>query len=244
MSRTLPRNAFTRLEETDSTNLYALRRMTELPDRHVIVADRQTRGRGRMGRSWRTGAGDLAASIVLKPASTEHIGNLTQYMAVVLCRTFAPYGVKAGIKWPNDVLVDGRKLAGILGEASFSGTTFKGMVVGIGVNLNMDREEIERIDKPATSLNLLRGAPVDRDSFLEDLLGRFFGDYPRFLETGFPLIRGEFIEKDVLIGREINLQSAGSRIKGKVLDVSMEGFLLLECEGGGRRVVTLGEAEC
>jgi len=233
--------SITRLSEVDSTNRYALDRIATLDDGQVIVADRQTAGRGRLRRTWSSAEGNLAASIVLKPREVRHVPNLTQYMALTVCETVEGYGAEACLKWPNDVQSAGRKLAGILSEAVFTGARFDGIVVGVGVNLNMDPAQLERIDQPAISLNLLVGTRVDRDSFLEALLARFFQGYPRFLEEGFPGIRGRYLERFPWIGREIVVSAGETRITGKVAGLTEEGALVLEDPGGKRRVVTVGD---
>lgn len=237
------------LTEVESTNRYALERFAELPHGLAVVADRQTRGRGRSDRAWHSSvAGNLYASLVLKsePDTGERLPaafvNLTQYMAVVLARIVARLGAEVAIKWPNDLLADGRKLAGILGEAVNSSGHVAGVVLGTGVNLAMGPEELAAIDQPATSLNLLVGRPVERDVFLHALLEEFFAGYGGFMESGFPSIRSEYLARTPFLGRPISVNSVNSRITGTACDITEEGSLVV-LTPHGRVKLTLGDVQ-
>ena len=108
-----------KLKEVNSTNLYAKEHLSELADKTVIIADRQTNGRGRFDRVWVDLGGDnLFMSIVLKPSDKflNVYPNLTQYLSVVVCKVLEHYGLQPNTKWPNDVLIKGKKISGILSE--------------------------------------------------------------------------------------------------------------------------------
>ena len=127
------------IENIDSTNLWVKCNIDKLLDKTIVYATSQTQGRGRLQRSWvDLGEGNLFMTLVLKPSEKfdETYANLTQYLSVTLCKVFEKYGVIPEIKWPNDVLINGKKIAGILSEASVRGSEFKGLALGIGVNLN------------------------------------------------------------------------------------------------------------
>ncbi|NLE36957.1 MAG: biotin--[acetyl-CoA-carboxylase] ligase, partial [Pirellulaceae bacterium] len=138
------------LSEVDSTNSFVHERAAMLDDRSVIVANRQSSGRGRNGRAWYTDeAGGLALSILLKDGQllkthAANVPGLTQLAAVLLCRACAGLGVAAIIKWPNDVLVGDRKLAGILAEAKAGSDGIEALIIGIGVNLNTKPADLAR----------------------------------------------------------------------------------------------------
>ncbi|MBR1461128.1 biotin--[bacterium] len=171
-----------KLEEIDSTNSYAKLNINTLEDKTVIHAIRQNSGRGRFDRKWiDLGEGNLFFSIVIKP-SDEYINslsNITQYACVILCEILEKYGVNPKIKWPNDVMIDGkRKISGILSETVIEGGSLKGLVVGIGINLNADIEDVNNIkDRVATSLNIEIGKTVNVDYFLDEFLNEFFKNY-------------------------------------------------------------------
>ncbi len=237
------------LGEVESTNRYAVDRFEDLPHGLAVVADRQTRGRGRLERSWSSSvAGNLYASLVLKLEAERQerlpagFPNLTQYMAVVLARVARSLGAEVTVKWPNDLLAGGRKVAGILAEAVSAPGRVRGAVVGAGVNLAMREEDVAAIDQPAASLNLVLGRDVERDAFLEAMLDEFFAGYPAFLEAGFPSIRSEFLALTPMLGRQISVNSVHSRITGTACDVTEEGSLVV-LTPQGRVTFTLGDVQ-
>ncbi len=235
-----------RLDEVDSTNLYALRNLDTLTDGQVILAEKQTHGRGRFQRGWVSHVpNNLYMSIVLKPCrelnKSTPLASLTQYMALVICDILLFYGVEAGLKWPNDVLVRGSKIAGLLGESSTVGKCLKGFVLGAGINLNMTQGEIKSIDQPAVSLNLLTGGPVNRDDFLKALLTQFFRGYGLFMETGFSLIKEKFSKRSTFLGKKITITSLNSQISGLAGGYSDDGSLLLITEEGEEKEITTGD---
>ena len=163
------------LQKIQSTNVYAMGNLAELPDRQVIVADIQTNGRGRFERKWVSDKpNNVYMSIVLKNLP---LTNLTFQMAEAVRRTLKIYGVDATIKEPNDVMVNNKKICGVLCQSSTRGDTLNGIVLGVGVNLNLSEHDLERIDQPASALNLILGQPVDRDLFIKQLLDEFFAGY-------------------------------------------------------------------
>lgn len=235
-----------RLDEVDSTNLYALRNLDTLTDGQVIIAEKQTRGRGRFQRGWVSHApNNLYMSIVLKPCielnKSTPLVSLTQYMSVVICDILLFYGVESELKWPNDVLVEGSKIAGLLGESSTVGNCLKGYVLGAGINLNMTEGELKSIGQPAVSLNLLTGSPVNRDDFLNALLARFFRGYGRFMKIGFRLIKEKFSRRSAFLGKKITVSSLKSQISGFARGFSDDGSLLLITEEGEEKVITTGD---
>ncbi|MDD3925767.1 MAG: biotin--[acetyl-CoA-carboxylase] ligase [bacterium] len=235
--------------ELDSTNSFALKNIAGLSDRQVITATRQTAGRGRLDRRWISESGDNAyLTIVLKPqmkpGSPFCISNITQYASIVLCRLLDGYDVVACIKWPNDVLVNGRKLAGILSEASWSGNDLVGMVLGVGVNLNMSQDDLTGIGQPAASLNLLTDKEIDRDGFIFCLLDEFFAGYDAFLHDGFLSVKDEYVSRSPYIGCRMAVNSAQGTEYGTALGINDDGSLLLAADDGGERNVIAGDLIC
>ena len=160
----------------DSTNTFAKAHLETLQHSDVIVADIQTAGRGQKGHPWRSDVvGNVYASIVLKPqsAKADDLPALTQVLASAIIGTLLFYGVDATMKWPNDVMVGGKKIAGILAEAITQGQMVKGVVLRFGVNLTMPQTILDAIDQPATSLNILIEKLVNRDAFLGQVMARF-----------------------------------------------------------------------
>lgn len=219
------------LEEVDSTNAYVKSHMAELCDQTVVYTSRQTSGRGRLARKWvDTGAENIYMTIFLKPFDDfrEIYSNFTQYLSVILCLTLEDYGVDAKIKWPNDVLVDGKKIAGILSETSLKGDLFKGIALGIGINLNTTEEQLSQIDKPATALSIILGEKISRDEFLHALLDKFCLLYNNFLSEGFLAIKSEYVKRASFIDNTVQINVLGKIYSGKAIEITDDGALVLE----------------
>ena len=233
-----------RLDEVNSTNLYAKSNIASFDDKTIIVAGRQTSGRGRFNRKWvDLGDGNLFMTIVLKPSNSfsDIYANITQYLSVVLCKILENYGVLPTIKWPNDVLVNEKKIAGILSETVMNGGNFRGLVLGIGVNLNSDSKSVKQIiDKEVTALNIELNKPVNMDEFLNVLLDRFFENYDEFLSKGFDFIFKDYVERCSVINKEISVQVLSEKKSGKVKSISKNGELVLE-QNNKELILTMGD---
>ena len=219
------------LEEVGSTNAYVKQHMSELSDSTVVYTSHQTDGRDRLSRKWiDTGENNIYMTFCLKPSCEfqEIYSNLTQYLSVVLCKTLEKYGVDSKIKWPNDVLVDGKKIAGILSETSMQGSSFKGIALGIGVNLNTSQTLLDSIDKPATSLAVILNKEIDREKFLKTLTDEFFLNYNRFLNTGFAMIRDFYLNHASFLNTDISVNVLGKIESGCAVDITQDGALVLE----------------
>lgn len=232
------------LSEVDSTNLYAKSNIENLADKSIVHAANQTAGRGRLQRTWvNLGEGNLFLTFVLKPSNSfnEVYSNLTQYLSVVLCKILEEYGLKPQIKWPNDVLINGKKIAGILSETVMQGSLFKGLVLGIGVNLNTSEKDLASvIDKEATSLNLEISKPVDVNLFLDKLAEEFFADYDNFLQKGFELIKNDYISRTCFLDTEICVQVFNDKKCGIAKAINDKGELVMS-NNQKEFVLTIGD---
>ena len=221
------------LDKVNSTNLYAKENLEKFSDKSVISADIQTNGRGRFDRSWvNMGEGNLFMSIVLKPSSVFNpvYANLTQYMSVILCRIFEEYGLEPEIKWPNDVLIDGKKISGILCETVIQNGSLNGLILGVGVNLNADKDKLSLVsDKPVTALNLeLSREYEDKHLFTEKLLNEFFKHYDSFLMNGFIMIKDEYLQRCSFIGKKIKVKLYDKTITAVAMRLTDSGELILK----------------
>ncbi len=234
-----------RLEETESTNSYAKSHIGVLADKTAVHALRQTCGRGRLNRKWvDLGEDNLYLSIVLKPSNafSEIYPNLTQYLSVALSKVLESYGVKTQIKWPNDVLINGKKIAGILSETVMSGGNLEGIVLGIGVNLNAEQADLDAIpDKIAASLNIETGKNINLDIFLNELLTEFFANYDKFLKIGFSLIKDEYVKRNCFLDTELNVQVFNNIKTGFAKSVTDKGELVLQTKDNAETVLTIGD---
>jgi len=235
------------LEKVDSTNIYAKNNLDVLEDRTVIHALSQSCGRGRFTRKWvDLGEGNLFLSFVLKPSNkfNEVYSNLTQYLSVVLCDLLEEFGLQPQIKWPNDVLINGKKIAGILSETVVQGDSFKGLILGIGVNLNAKLEDVNAIpDKVATSLNLELNKNIDMYEFIQRLSDKFFVNYDEFLVKGFEFIKSDYISRVSFLDTEISVQVLNEVKSGLAKSISDSGELVLE-NNGKEFVLTIGDILC
>jgi BirA family biotin operon repressor/biotin-[acetyl-CoA-carboxylase] ligase len=144
------------------------------------------------------------------------------------------YGLQASIKWPNDVLIDGRKVAGILADMQSDQDYTRFMVIGIGINANhQERDLAGPFRYPATSLAMELGAPVQRQDLLLNLLHRFEKEYDHFLKNGFGAILPEFERASAILGRQLQIQSGKEELSGMALGFTPEGALRL-LKGDGR----------
>jgi len=238
-----------RFTELDSTIDYALRNIDKLHDRDVVLAETQTKGRGRFDRKWISHIPDnIYISLVLKPAAetgeAESLMNISQLMSVSVCDVFETYGISAGLKWPNDVLVDGHKICGLLSRGILEGNRIRACILGIGINCNMERKDLQDINQPAVSMNIILGHPVDRDMLLECLLETFFRQYRPFLKEGFSLIREAYSEKSILLGRPIEVELPGRRITGTARGFSEHGSLVVASDSGEETEIRAGDVRC
>lgn len=177
----------------NSTNTYSLEHFSELKDRDVVVTDVQTSGRGRFDRVWQgTSSENLYMTFVIKPETVDNYPfmNLTQYLSVVINRILnKKYAIMSNIKWPNDILFNGKKISGILAETKIENNMLKGVVLGVGINLNTSPAEII---PNAISLKEISGKTIDKDEFMTDVLSEFYNNYDEFVENGFNYIYDEY----------------------------------------------------
>ncbi len=229
-----------RFESIDSTNRYLLDEARRgAPAGVVAVADHQTAGRGRRGRSWLAPPGSsLLVSVLLRPAlAAARVHLLTMAAGVSVCEAVAATaGFTPELKWPNDVVVGSRKLAGLLAESELGADgNARAVVVGAGVNVEWPAIPPE-LAETATACNLVAGRVVDREVLLDAFLGRLavhtdapddvVPDYRRLLST---------------LGRRVRVEIADGAFTGRATDVGAAGELLVEDDGGARRAVHAGD---
>jgi len=242
----MPGYSITRVHEVRSTNEYAMRHLDSFPDRHIIAAEIQTCGQGRLDRRWISDIPDnIYITIILKPVcssvSDSPFANISQYMSLCVCDLLECYGTNASLKWPNDILVDGKKIGGILGQTSIQGDRLEGFTLGTGVNLNMNEKDLARIDQPAISLNLLTGSPINRDRFLDQLAEGFFSGYDEFMGKGFPLIMEAYNKRSPFLGSEIRILLPGREISGTAKNFTENGCLIMGTGEGKEQIIAAGD---
>jgi len=235
-------------EEVASTNDVA-KRLAEDGAAHgeVVVAETQTAGRGRRGRSWSSPPGrNLYLSAVLRPdLPPARAPELTLLASVALCQAVRHAGVPASIKWPNDLVAGGgRKLAGVLLEMAAEPDQLQWVVLGVGVNVNARPEDFPEDVRPlATSVAIERGEPVPRALFAAAALSTLEEWLDRHAEEGFGPVRDAWRSMSDTLGREVRVRIAGgSDVEGVAEDVDEGGALLVRVGGAVERVLA-GDVE-
>jgi BirA family transcriptional regulator, biotin operon repressor / biotin---[acetyl-CoA-carboxylase] ligase len=235
------------LPETTSTNADAFR-LAEggAEEGTTVIADAQSGGKGRRGRVWSSPSGvNLYCSVVLRPEIMPHEApQLTFLSAVAVARAIeGTTALKPEIKWPNDVLIDGRKVAGLLNEMSAETDGINFVILGIGVNLNMTRAQFpDDLRTPATSLLQEQGLPVNRARFAAAMLGELDRLYTDFLQHGFGPVREEWQLRCCANGREVVVTEGGlEAARGKFQGIDGDGALLLQSSDGAVERILSGD---
>ncbi len=215
------------------------------PEGLLVVAEGQTRGRGRLGRQWQSPPGlGLYVSLLLRPALAPlELPQITLTAAVAVVRALRrATGLTPGIKWPNDLYLDGKKVGGILTEMETAGDRIRYLVLGLGLNVNNPSLPPE-LAGIATSLALVAKRPCSRLAILQAWLEEFEGFYQRFLARQFPAILAEWKQYTVTLGQMVNVRQGQQLISGKALDVAEDGALLVQTPTGAVARVTSGEID-
>jgi BirA family biotin operon repressor/biotin-[acetyl-CoA-carboxylase] ligase len=233
-------------DETDSTNVQACRFGDEGEgDGLVVVADRQVSGKGRMGRQWESPGGvNLYASVLLRPPILPfEAPKLTFLSAVAVCRAIKKCTcLQPTVKWPNDVLLNGAKVAGLLNEMSSETDQVNYVVLGIGVNLNMRSEQFPAdLRYPATSLAIVSGHPVSRLEFTRTLLQEIDALYQLYLEQGSEPILSAWTELCDLTGKSVHVDCNEVQLEGIMIGLAEDGALLVRTETGKIENVYAGD---
>lgn len=233
-------------DETDSTNLQACRLGDEgETDGLVVIADHQRFGKGRMGRQWESPAGvNLYASILLRPPILPfEAPKLTFLSAVAVCRAITNCtGLQPTVKWPNDILLDGAKVAGLLNEMSSETDQVHYVVLGIGVNLNMRADQFPAdLRYPATSLAIITGQPVSRLDFTRALLQEIDALYQVYLEQGSEPIMSAWTDLCDLTGKQVLVDCNEVQIEGTMTGLAEDGALLVQTKTGKIESIYAGD---
>lgn len=212
------------------------------PHGTVVVADEQSTGRGRYGRSWHSPPGDnLYLSVVLRPElAPERAPPITLAGGLAVAEAVNKAGVSASLKWPNDVLASGRKLAGVLTEMNTRGQELEHVILGIGVNVGATSLPPE-LAPIATSLRIELGRPVDREAFLRDLLPALERWLDEFFAGGVSAISRPWSDRAVLTGSRVRADAEDGPVEGEPVGLDDEGALLVEDDAGRRHRVVYGE---
>ena len=232
------------LEEVHSTNSYALEYLPSFEDKTVVFTTHQTLGRGRYDRKWICDDSEnLYMSIVLKPEKNQNypFPNLTQYLSVSVCKVLEK---EFCIKWPNDILVNGAKISGILAETGMLNNQINGVVLGLGLNVNLKQETIDSIDQKATSISVLKNQNYDCEKIARMICDEFFANYDEFVNGGFEYIKDEYIQRCAFLGQNITVREAEERKKYFAKSIDNDGLLVAIDEQDRECKIITGDVLC
>jgi len=233
-------------ESIDSTNDEADRLASKgAAEGEVVIADCQTSGRGRLDRHWESPAGkNIYLSLILRPPTEpQSTSQLTLVAAVVVAETLAKFSKeKPFVKWPNDVLIDGKKVCGILTEASASKDKVEHVIIGIGINVNTELEDFsDEIKETATSLLLVNRSESERDEIVSSLFQEFEKWYRLYLDEGFSSIRKKYISLSCLEGQKVEVVFGDEHKNGVAHGIDESGALLLKRDNGQVEQIIAGD---
>ncbi|MFE1244143.1 biotin--[acetyl-CoA-carboxylase] ligase [Fictibacillus sp. NPDC058756] len=202
----------------------------------IVIADEQTGGRGRLGRAWQSPSGTgIWMSLILRPEiPLQKAPQLTLLIAVAASRAIEKVtGLEAAIKWPNDLLIKGKKVAGILTELQAEADSIHSVIVGIGMNVNQEKKHFsEEISEIATSLAIESGKTYKRAELAGAVLQEIENLYRSYLDKGFAVIKLLWEARAYSLGKRITARSVTGSITGYAKGITDEGVLLLEDDNG------------
>ncbi|RYG90653.1 biotin--[acetyl-CoA-carboxylase] ligase [Loktanella sp. IMCC34160] len=227
------------LDEVDSTMAEAARRVGLLDRPTWIMARRQTAGKGRQGRPWSDPPGNLAATLIFRPEATPAEAARRSFLAAnALLESLAIYTDRGGLaqKWPNDVLLNGGKVAGILLESSSGGPFVNWLSIGVGVNLRHPPAAVRNATFRPVSLLDEGGEPVAPEVFLTTLASAYATQERKLSQFGFGRIRADWLRNAARLGEEITARTPREEVTGLFDTVDEDGNLVLITATGPRRI--------
>ena len=225
------------LPEASSTNAVALSSIGQRKSGSIILAETQKEGRGRLSRGWASPPGGIWMSLVLRPnIPLSRVYRINMAASVSICRAVCQLGLEAGIKWPNDILIQEQKLCGILTELGAQVDRLDYAVVGVGLNANNDTAAFPSQWR-STSLAARLGRSIDRCALIAAILN----EMEQALEDmQSHKIYEEWRRRSLTLGKRVHICSAEGDLVGQVVDLDQDGALILE-QGGDRRRILAGD---
>lgn len=211
----------------DSTNTELKKRAQDgAPHGACIAADFQSAGRGRLQRSWQAGAGSsLLFSVLLRPpAKLNRMFAFSALASLSVCHALENHGLKPQIKWPNDIYLHDVKLSGMLSEAS-GDPLF--LIIGIGININQNKDELRQLDQPAISLKAATGREWNRPRLLAEILGHLDRLYNEWQHGG-DMWLPAYCARSWLLNKQVVVESGERKLKGKAVAINPDGSLVLK----------------
>ena len=221
-------------DEIDSTNLKAKEMAPECADGTIIITEQQFRGKGRMGKQWYSPKGGIWFSVILKPdIPPDHIYRLTLMAGISVVEALEDIGIKARIKWPNDVTINEKKICGILTEVEAQMDCVNFVIIGIGIDANIEMDMLPPIMRVSTtSLKEETGKDIDRVLLVQSLLERLEKDYNTYLNGNFDSILNRWKEYSSTLNRRVKIVTRFKSIEGEAVGIDHDGALVIEMDDG------------
>ena len=212
------------------------------PEGTTVIADAQTAGQGRMGREWLSPRGaNVHVSVLFRPSfHTREAGRFSLIAPLALVDTVEDLGLSAAVRWPNDVLIGGRKVAATRADTMARGEEVSALVLGAMVNVNVDPATLVAAlgpDQTATSLSSALGRHLDRSAFVAAYLSRLDAWVRRFRDEGAGPVVAAWRERDALTGRRVHACGPRGNVDGRALGIDSFGHLVLQASGQSRTLV-------
>jgi len=234
-------------EETGSTNDDAFRSgMAGAPEGTVVLAESQRTGKGRMQRVWHSPPGiNIYTSIILRPSfETARATQIPIAAGVAVAETLNPYcGGRAELKWPNDVLIGGKKVCGILAQMKTTDSGIDFVVVGIGINVNLHADQLPNdIKDIATSLAIESGHDLPRSEVIIRLYENLTKWYKNLQNCGFAQVRQAWLDLTPMIGKTVQVMFHREAVSGTACGLDEDGSLVLQTDGNQTLRISAGDA--
>ena len=215
----------------------------------VLIADAQTGGKGRLGRTWFSPGGvNLYLSVILRPdVNTQNSAVFTFIASLALVNTLDLLNINSTIKWPNDILINSKKVAGVLTEMTSEGVDLNFIIIGIGLNINLSKESIDEnlpeISESVTSLSIERNNTIDREKVAEILIHNLDNYYLQFKTEGINSIVAEWSNRCGLLNKMISVKVDNKIISGIARKIDNNGFLYIEDNKGNLEKIIAGDIQ-
>lgn len=233
------------LDSIESTNSYA-QSLENPSDSTVIIANNQTKGKGREGRQWNSfGDKNISMSIIISyPKTKDYLGLVSILSSNSVIQTLEGIEIEATVKWPNDVMVKSEKISGILSEATFKNNKSKSLIIGIGINANCDKNDFIKDDFEyrinPTSILIQRGFECSREEIIINLLVYFYRWLDFYRDENYEEILNFWTSRWEDRGKTVSIVSNGKKINGEIVDITRKGELILDI-GGKKEILGSGE---
>ncbi|MGI6119243.1 MAG: biotin--[acetyl-CoA-carboxylase] ligase [Desulfosporosinus sp.] len=230
------KNIYLYREVTSTNSVAQLLARSGASEGTIVLSRSQLSGRGRFSRQWICPPGQgILMSMVLRPEiNGKLIPQLTLLCGVVVVESInKTTGCKAGIKWPNDVVMSGKKVCGILAQSIFSKTALEHVIIGVGINVNLDTCQLPSdCRETSTSLRMESGQNISRWQVLKQFISSWDKHYHSFLHGGHSYLRTKWLENNVTLGRDVSINRDKGPVQGKAIDISTKGGLLVRFPDG------------